>query len=102
MNAPTLAEIIEEGRRLQGMERDAANFSALFDARVLLREYYAEHGPALFAVAEDAGRFCEPAEEWLKLRDTPDKVSGAAWTRVNEAREKLLAHFAAAPTEPEP
>ena len=90
MNARPLAEIIEEGKRLIG--KDDAAFLA----------FYIAHGPALLAVAEDAGRFSAAAEAWLTLLDTPAKVDGAAWTRMRERREKLLAHFNAPPPEPKP
>ena len=102
MNAPTLAEIIEGGKRLSAVLADASDGIAQVNAEDGLIDFYLAHGPLLLAVAEDAGRFREPAEEWLKLLDDPDKVSGAMWTRMNEAREQLFAHFHAPPPEPEP
>ena len=102
MNAPTLAEIIAEGKRLEEAYDSAVKRELDSEAHALWDErcvFWDEHGPRLLALAEDAGRFRDPAEEWLKLLDTPDKVDEAAWTRMNEAREKLFAHFAPKPVD---
>ena len=100
MNAPALAEIIAEGKRLEEAYDSAVKRELDSEAHALWDErcvFWDEHGPRLLAVAEDAARFCDPAGEWLKLLDDPDKVSGALWTRMSEAREKLFAHFAPKP-----
>lgn len=90
-----LAELIEEGKRLEAMERDATSYSALTDARTLLQDLYIVNGPRLLAVAEAA------MDHASEVRQTTQLESESGWYASRAPRllrdvQKFLAAFDAA------